>query len=234
MSKADRQGPIATPSQRRPVSCCTTAAAGRRAERPHRVLLLRRATPSRTGSPRTCTERARAPPPRATKAAAADTLWRHDHRAEALALLCAALDEAVAAARLLARDNVDWASSLKAGGAPGTDIDAAAEAHRAAREEEAPPALDADVAPGSEARRAALVGGFEALDRALDPRSRRADESARRCAGRGWAPWWRSWSRRARSARVWGWGGRGGGVGLPHRGARLPPANAVDGDAAPK
>jgi len=166
------------------------------------------------------------------KAAAADTLWRHDHRAEALALLCAALDEAVAAARLLARDDVDWASSLKAGGAPGPDIDAAAEAHRAAHEE-APPALDADVAPGFEARRAALVGGFEALDRALGPALSSRDERAA--------------LRRARVgavvAVVVAAGALGARAGLREKREAaasaylttepgFPPANAVDGDAA--
>jgi hypothetical protein len=165
------------------------------------------------------------------KAASADTLWRNDHRAEALALLRAALDEAVAAARILARDGVDWASSLKAAGGSGPDIDAAAEAHRAAHEE-AIPALDADVAPRFEARRAELVEGFDALDRALAPTIVSRDELAA--------------LRRVRvgflAVAVVTAGVLGARAGLREKRAAVasayllsppgfPPANAVDGDA---
>jgi len=165
------------------------------------------------------------------KAASADTLWRNEHRAEALTLLRAALDEAVAAARILTRDGVDWASSLKATGAPPADIDAAAEAHRAIHEEPMP-ALDADVAPRFEERRAELVDGFDVLDRALGPTLSSRDElSALRRVRVGFL-----------AAVVVAAGALGARAGLREKRAAVasaylitspgfPPARAVDGDA---
>ncbi len=165
------------------------------------------------------------------KAAAADTLWRNDHRAEALGLLNAALDESVAAARIVARDGLDWAASLKAAGAPAEEIDAALEVHRAALGE-ALPTLDADVAPRFEERRAALVAALDALDRSLAPTLTSHDElSAVRRVRVGFL-----------AVAVLSAGVLGARAGLREKRAAVasaflqsapgfPPAKAVDGDA---
>ncbi len=100
------------------------------------------------------------------KAFAADTLWNHEQRAEALALLRDALDESVAAAKVA--HGAAWAEALKSTGEPAADVDAAASLHAELRGEELP-RFDAQVAPAFEARREELAYALEALDRALAP-----------------------------------------------------------------
>lgn len=97
------------------------------------------------------------------KAAAADTLWGHEQRAEALALLRDALDEAVAAARVVG--GADWPAALQRAGATAAEV---AEVHEELQGE-ALPVFDAQVAPAAAARRASLVRALAALDRALGP-----------------------------------------------------------------
>ena len=100
------------------------------------------------------------------KALAAETLWAHEQCAEAIALRRGALDEAVAAAALLAGEGAPWTRPLAAAGLAPAEVAAIEEAHRA-HANDTLPALDEEVGAAEDARHAALARAHAALDRAL-------------------------------------------------------------------
>jgi hypothetical protein len=102
------------------------------------------------------------------KALAAETLWGHEQCAEAVALRRGALDEALAAARLLAGDGAPWTDALPA--LPAAEAAALAESERALAGE-ALPAFDAQFGPAEDARYAALGRLHATVDRALAVRA---------------------------------------------------------------
>lgn len=97
---------------------------------------------------------------------AADTLWNHHQRAEALSLLRDAFEESLRAATTVY--GAAWPSALASLGASPEAIDTVTMLQNTLQGE-ALPAFDAQVSPALEARREELVGALTALDRALAP-----------------------------------------------------------------
>jgi hypothetical protein len=100
------------------------------------------------------------------KALAADTLWGHEQCAEALSLRRDALAEAVAAARILADDRIEWGRTLDALGLTREDVADAQATLQAVTAEELP-ALDTQLGARHDAHYLALRHAHETLDRAL-------------------------------------------------------------------